>query len=359
MTMNEKQQAISVCAAHWAALTVSFLTVLLVFAAGSCGPTPEPGSLLVVSYDPTREMFEELNAAFAARLREQTGDAPAVYQSHAASGTQARAVMQGLEADVVNLVLAWDVDMISSRSGKIDPDWRTRLPYGSSPFSSTIVFLVRKGNPLGIEDWDDLAEPGVTVVAPNPKTSGGARWIYVAAYGYALDRWGTEEAAIDFLAGLYGNAPVLDAGARGSTITFVKRGIGDVLLAWENEAHLAIDEVGAENLEIVTPSFSVLAEPVVAAVDEVVERHGSRALVDTYLHFLYSREGQEIIARNYFRPRDAEVGRKYADRFAPVRMLDVGRLFESWDEAQSKHFADGGVFDRIYQPGDADAEHDR
>jgi len=308
-------------------------------------------TLLNVSYDPTRELYKDYNEVFAQAWKAKTGDDLTIKSSHGGSGKQARAVIDGLEADVVTLALAYDIDAIA-QEGLIATDWQKRLPNNSTPYTSTIVFLVRKGNPKGIKDWGDLLNPGVQVITPNPKTSGGARWNYLAAWGYELRHSGGDEGkAKQFVADLYHNVPVLDTGARGSTTTFVERGIGDVLLAWENEAFLAVKEMGADKVEIVVPPRSILAEPPVAVVDTVVDQHGTRALAEAYLQFLYSPEGQEIAARNFYRPRQADVAAKYADRFPKLDLFTLSEKFGDWRQAQKKFFADGGVFDEIYQPG--------
>ncbi|MBX6323705.1 MAG: sulfate ABC transporter substrate-binding protein [Rhodospirillaceae bacterium] len=308
-------------------------------------------SLLNVSYDPTRELYQDYNAAFAAYWKSRTGDDVAVRMSHGGSGKQARAVIDGLEADVVSLALAYDIDAIADHAGLVDPGWQARLPDNSAPYTSTIVFLVRKGNPKGIQDWADLVKPGVQVITPNPKTSGGARWNYLAAWGYALRQpGGSEEQALKFVTALFRNVPVLDTGARGATTTFVERGIGDVLIAWENEALLAIKEVGADKVELVVPSVSILAEPPVAVVDAVADRHGTRAVAEAYLEYLYSPEGQEIAGRNFYRPRSPEAAAKFAAQFPKVETFTVDEVFGGWRKAQQTHFADGGLFDRIYQP---------
>ncbi|HMK78504.1 MAG TPA: sulfate ABC transporter substrate-binding protein [Xanthobacteraceae bacterium] len=304
-------------------------------------------NLLNVSYDPTRELFVAVNKAFAARYQAETGRTVEIKQSHGGSGTQARAVIDGLQADVVTLALAYDVDAIAER-GLIAKDWQTRLPDNSAPYTSTIVFLVRKGNPKGVKDWDDLIKPGIKVITPNPKTSGGARWNYLAAWGYALRKYGAQEKARDFVRELYGHVPVLDTGARGATVTFVERNIGDVLIAWEDEAYLALDEFGKDKFEIVAPSVSILAEPSVAVVDKVVDRNGTRGAAEAYLRFLYSPQGQEIAAQNHYRPRDAAVAAKYADAFAKIELFTVDAVFGGWQKAQATHFSDDGVFDKIY-----------
>ena len=305
---------------------------------------------LNVSYDPTRELYVAVNAAFAKYWKGKTGEDIRFRQSHGGSGSQARAVIDGLEADVVTLALAYDVDAVSN-SGLIHKDWQKRLPQNSSPYTSTIVFLVRKGNPKGIKDWGDLVRSGVQVITPNPKTSGGARWNYLAAWEYAKRKNGGSDAkAREFVAALFKNVPVLDSGARGATTTFVQRGIGDVLLAWENEAYLALAEE-KDKVEIVTPSISILAEPPVAVVDKVVARKGTKAVAEAYLQFLYTPEGQEIAAKNHYRPRDEKVAAKFAGTFAKVELFTIDQAFGGWQNAQRTHFADGGTFDKIYRPG--------
>jgi sulfate/thiosulfate-binding protein len=305
-------------------------------------------TLLNVSYDPTRELYVDFNKAFAAAYQKETGKTVEIKQSHGGSGSQSRAVRDGLQADVVTLALAYDIDAIASK-GILKTDWQKSLPQNSSPYTSTIVFLVRKGNPKGIKDWDDLIKPSVSVITPNPKTSGGARWNYLAAWGYALKKYGSEDKVRDFVGKLYKNVPVLDTGARGSTVTFVERGVGDVLLAWENEAHLAIKEFGQDKFEIVVPSVSILAEPPVAVVDSVVDKKGTRAVAEAYLKYWYKPESQEIAARNFYRPRDPEVAKKYAANFAKVDLFTIDDVFGGWTKAQKTHFADGGVFDQIYK----------
>jgi sulfate/thiosulfate transport system substrate-binding protein len=306
--------------------------------------------LLNVSYDPTRELYQQLNEVFAKEWQAKTGETITIQQSHGGSGKQARAVIDGLEADVVTLALAYDIDAIAKR-GLLAADWQKRLANNSSPYTSTIVFLVRKGNPKGIKDWSDLTKQGVQVITPNPKTSGGARWNYLAAWGYALHKNNKDEnAARNFVAGLYHNVPVLDTGARGSTVTFVERGIGDVLLAWENEAFLALKEFGSDKFEIVAPSESILAEPPVAVVDKVVDAKGTRKQAEAYLNFLYSPEAQEIVAKNSYRPRDQAVAAKYKDTFPKISLFTIDDEFGGWKKAQETHFADGGIFDQIYKP---------
>jgi sulfate/thiosulfate transport system substrate-binding protein len=305
-------------------------------------------SLLNASYDPTRELYVEFNKAFATAYQKQTGKSVEIKQSHNGSGASARSVIDGLQADVVTLALAYDIDAIAAK-GLLAKDWQNRLPQNSSPYTSTIVFLVRSGNPKGIKDWDDLVRSDVSVITPNPKTSGGARWNYLAAWGYALKKYGSQDKARDFVANLYKNVPVLDTGARGSTVTFVERGVGDVLVAWENEAFLAIKESGKGQFEIVAPSVSILAEPPVAVVDKVAEKKGTRDVADAYLKYWYTPEGQEIAARNFYRPRDTEIARKYESSFAKVNLFTIDDVFGGWTKAQSENFADGGVFDSIYK----------
>lgn len=318
--------------------------------AGSAPAFAADISLLNVSYDPTRELYQDVNTAFAKDWKAKTGDNVKIKQSHGGSGKQGRAVIDGLEADVVTLALAYDIDAIGER-GLLKKDWQKQLPHNSAPYTSTIVFLVRKGNPKGIKDWNDLVKPGVAVITPNPKTSGGARWNHLAAYGYALRQPGGSEAgARDFLKKLYKNVPVLDSGARGATTTFVERGIGDVLIAWENEALLAIKELGPDKVEIVAPSISILAEPPVALVDKVVDKRGTRKVAEAYLRFLYTDQGQELIAKNYYRPTVDKAVKKYAAQFPNVKLFTLAQVAGDWTTAQKAHFADGGVFDQIYQP---------
>ncbi|HEX2886747.1 MAG TPA: sulfate ABC transporter substrate-binding protein [Vineibacter terrae] len=305
--------------------------------------------LLNVSYDPTRELYQDVNAAFAKSWGAQSKGSITIQQSHGGSGRQARSVIDGLEADVVTLALAYDIDAIAER-GLIATDWQKRLPSNSAPYTSTIVFLVRSGNPKKIKDWGDLARPDIKVITPNPKTSGGARWNYLAAWGYALRTEGGDAAKAEkFVGEIFANAPVLDTGARGSTVTFVQRGIGDVLLAWENEAFLAINELGKDKLEIVVPSVSILAEPPVAVVDKVVDRRGTRAAAQAYLEFLYTPAGQEIAAKHYYRPRDSQAGAKYTAAFPKIDLFTIDEVFGGWQTAQKTHFADGGIFDRLYK----------
>ncbi len=313
---------------------------------------PKPVTLLNVSYDPTRELYEDFNQQFASYWKNKTGQEVTIRQSHGGSGKQARSVIDGLEADVVTLALAYDIDQIADKAGSIPADWQNRLPDNSSPYTSTIVLLVRKGNPKGIRDWGDLAKPGVSVITPNPKTSGGARWNYLAAWAWALRQPGGNEAkAKEFVSRVYKNVPVLDAGARGSTTTFVERGIGDVLIAWENEALLAIKELGPGKFEVVAPSISILAEPPVALVDKVAKKHGTTEVARAYLEYLYTTEGQEIAARHFYRPRMPTVAAKYANQFPKLTLVTVDEVFSGWKKAQATHFADGAFFDQIYQPG--------
>jgi sulfate/thiosulfate transport system substrate-binding protein len=308
-----------------------------------------PETILNVSYDPTRELYEDYDLAFAKYWKQKTGNDVTINLSNGGSGKQARAVIDGLEADVVTLGLAYDIDAISQKAGLLPANWRSRLPYNSTPYTSTIVFVVRKGNPKAIKDWPDVVQPGISVITPNPKTSGGARWAYLAAWGYALRAPGGDEAkAKDFVARLYRNVPVLDSGARGSTTTFVERGIGDVLLAWENEAYLVVNKFGKDKFEIVYPSSSIRAEPPVALVDKVVDRHGTRAVAQAYLEFLYSEQGQQIVARHYFRPRLMAAAKSGPD-FPQLKLFDIDTVFGGWQKAQKTHFDDGGTFDQIYR----------
>jgi sulfate transport system substrate-binding protein len=307
-------------------------------------------ALLNVSYDPTRELYKEVNAAFARHWKAKTGQDVTIKQAHGGSGKQARAVIDGLSADVVTLALAYDIDAIHQRSRFIPKDWQKRLPNNSSPYTSTIVFLVRKGNPKGIKDWGDLIKPGVSVVTPNPKTSGGARWNYLAAWGYALRLpGGTEASAKAFVTRLYQNVPVLDPAARGALMTFTERGIGDVFLSWENEAHLAAKELGSDKYDIVVPASSILAEPPVTIVDRNVDKRGTRAVAQAYLEFLYSPEGQDLAGKHYYRPIDPKAVEKYKAQLSPVELFTIDQVFGGWHKAQKAHFADGGIFDRIYQ----------
>ncbi|HEV7489975.1 MAG TPA: sulfate ABC transporter substrate-binding protein [Rhodanobacteraceae bacterium] len=327
-----------------------FPILLLVLATGPLFAAADT-VLLNVSYDPTRELYRDFNTAFAAEWKKQTGEAVKINQSHGGSGKQSRSVIDGLEADVVTLALAYDIDALNAHGGLVPADWQKRLPDNSAPYTSTIVFLVRKGNPKHIKDWDDLVKPGIGVITPNPKTSGGARWNYLAAWGFAAKKLGGDAAAKDFVAKLYKNVIVLDTGARGSTTTFVERGQGDVLLAWENEALLALGEAGGGGFEIIAPSESILAEPPVSVVDKVVDKRGTRKVAEAYLRYLYSPEGQEIAARNGYRPRDATIATKYAAKFPALPLFTVDERFGGWQKAQATHFADGGTFDQIYAPG--------
>jgi sulfate transport system substrate-binding protein len=332
---------------HFARIGAVFL------AAGSfvTSPALAESKLLNVSYDPTRELYKEYDAAFAKHWKATTGEDVTIEVSNGGSGGQARKVIDGLEADVVTLALAYDIDSIASKSGAIDAKWQSRLPHNSTPYTSTIVFLVRKGNPKGIKDWGDLVKGDVQVITPNPKTSGGARWAYLAAWGWALKQpGGSDDTAKAFVGSLYKHVPVLDTGARGSTTTFVQRGIGDVLLSWENEAFLAVKELGQGDFEIVNPSSSILAEPPVAVVDKIVDAHGTRKQAEEYLKYLYSPEGQEIAAKNFYRPIDPTVAEKYKDKFPQIALFTLADVFGDWSKAQATHFADGGVFDQIYQP---------
>lgn len=329
---------------------VSSLLVALLLASFPLAALAEV-NLLNVSYDPTRELYQDFNASFEKYWQKKSGETVVIKQSHGGSGKQARAVIDGLGADVVTLALAYDIDEIHDKAKLIPENWQKRLPHNSSPYTSTIVFLVRKGNPKHIKDWGDLVKPGVSIITPNPKTSGGARWNYLAAWGYALKLQGGNEAkAKEFVTRLYKNVPVLDSGARGATNTFVQRGLGDVLLAWENEAFLAVNELGKDKFEIVVPSVSILAEPPVTVVDKVVDKKGTRKVAEEYLKYLYSPEGQEIAAKNYYRPRDQKVAAKYAKAFPKVKLFTIDEIFGGWRKAQKTHFADGGVFDQIYAP---------
>ena len=326
-----------------------FALIVLALAAGSAHAAEV--KLLNVSYDPTRELYKDYNPVFAKYWKAKTGDDVTINQSHGGSGKQARSVLEGLEADVVTLALAYDVDQLYQKRKLIPENWQSLLPNNSSPYTSTIVLLVRKGNPLKIKDWDDIVKPGVSIVTPNPKTSGGARWNYLAAWSYALKHNGNDEAAAQaFVGKLYKNAAVLDTGARGATTTFIEREIGDVLIAWENEAYLALKEFGPEKFEIITPSLSILAEPPVAVVDDIARKHGTTEVATEYLKYLYSKEGQEIIGKNFYRPTDPEIAAKYAKQFQPLELVKID-AFGGWDAAQKKHFADDGVFDQIYGPG--------
>ena len=332
---------------RFASVRGALAAAILVLAAGAVAA--KDVTLLNVSYDPTRELYVEYNAAFAKYWKGKTGDNVTVKQSHGGSGKQARSVIDGIDADVVTLALAYDIDEIGEKAKLLPADWQKRLKHNSSPYTSTYIFLVRKGNPKGIKNWDDLVKPGVSVITANPKTSGGARWGYLAAYGFALKQPGGNDAkAREFVGNLFKNVPVLDSGARGSTVTFAERGIGDVLLAWENEAHLSLKEFGTDKFDIVYPPLSILAEPPVTVVDKVVDKKGTRDVAQAYLEYLYTAEGQEIAARNFYRPIDEKVGAKYAKNFPKVNLFTIDDVFGGWAKAQKTHFADGGVFDQIY-----------
>lgn len=329
-------------------MRIRFMVLAATIALSLTGTAKADTALLNVSYDPTRELYADVNKAFSARWKNEHDETLTVRQSHGGSGSQARSVIEGLDADVVTLALAYDVDAIAD-AGRLAKNWIDRLPDNSAPYTSTIVFLVRKGNPKGIRDWDDLVKPGIQIITPNPKTSGGARWNFLAAWAYALEKNGGDEAkAEDFVRTLFAQVPVLDSGARGSTMTFVQRGLGDVLLAWENEAFLAVEELGRDKFELVVPSVSILAEPSVTVVDAVVDRKGTRAQAEAYLRFLYTPEGQELAAKHYYRPRLAEATARYGDRFPKLRTVTIDGAFGGWRRAQAKFFADGGVFDRIF-----------
>ncbi len=325
------------------------LFAVLSLVSSSASLAADAVTLLNVSYDPTRELYVDVNSQFAKSWQAEHAQSVQIRQSHGGSGKQARAVIDGLKADVVTLALAYDIDEIAERTGLIARDWQKRLPDNSAPYYSTIVFLVRKGNPKKILDWDDLVREDVSVITPNPKTSGGARWNYLAAWGYALEKYGSESAALDFLTKMFANVPVLDSGARGSTTTFVQRGMGDVLLAWENEAFLAVEALGKDQYDIVLPSVSILAEPPIAVVDKVVDANVTREVAEAYLQYLYTPEGQEIIAKHYYRPRLASVASQYAARFPEVRLLTIDADFGGWAEAQATHFNDGGLFDQLFE----------
>lgn len=327
------------------------VAMLIGFVGAPFATAQNSATLLNVSYDPTRELYQDINTAFIKSWKAKTGQDVSIQQSHGGSSKQSRAVIDGLQADVVTLALAYDIDAVAQHAKLLPAEWQKRLPNNSTPYTSTIVFLVRKGNPKHIKDWDDLVKPGISVITPNPKTSGGARWNFLAAWAYALKQPGGNEAkAKDFVARLYKNVPVLDSGARGSTTTFVQRGLGDVLLAWENEAFLSIKELGPDKVEIVVPSLSILAEPPVAIVDKVVDKKGTRKVAEAYLQFLYTPEGQEVVARNYYRPRLDSVAKKYASTFPKLKLVTIDEVFGGWQKAQPAFFEDGGVFDQIYQP---------
>lgn len=321
------------------------LTAILLWGGNAWGDK----TLLNVSYDPTRELYQQFNSAFAKHWESKTGEKIAIKQSHGGSGKQARSVIDGLDADVVTLALAKDIDEIAEKASLLPADWQKRLPHNSTPYTSTIVLLVRKGNPKNIKDWDDLVKPGVAVITPNPKTSGGARWNYLAAWEYGKRTYGDDAKAKEFVAKLYRNVPVLDSGARGSTTTFVERGIGDVFISWENEAFLAIRELGPDKFEIVAPSISILAEPSVAVVGKVADKKGTRTIAEAYLQYLYSDTGQEIAAKNFYRPTNAAIAAKYASQFPGIKLFKIDDAFGGWKNAHKLHFADGGTFDQIYQ----------
>lgn len=321
----------------------------LLFVLSAVAPVSSEVIILNVSYDPTRELYQEFNPAFARYWKEKTGEQIRIQQSHGGAGKQARAVIDGLEAHVLTLALSYDIDVIAEKAGVIAKNWQSRLPHNSTPYTSTIVFLVRKGNPKGIKDWDDLVKPGVSVITPNPKTSGGARWNYLAAWAFASDKFQKDEKQVkDFIARLFKNVPVLDSGARGSTTTFVQRGIGDVLLAWENEALLATNKLNQGDFDIVVPSRSILAEPPVTVVDRVVDKRGTRQVAEAYLEYLYTKEGQELAAKHFYRPRDPEVAARYAPQYPKLTLFTVDDVFGGWGNAQKTHFDDGGTFDQIY-----------
>lgn len=332
-------------------LKKSLLVLTLGLTASAATLAQSEAKLLNVSYDPTRELYVEFNKAFNAHWQKTENQKLTVSQSHGGSGKQARSVIDGLAADVVTLALAYDIDALYEEAKLIPEDWQSRLPNNSSPYTSTIVLVVRKGNPKNIKDWDDLVKPGVQVITPNPKTSGGARWNYLAAWAFAKNKYGSDEKAREFVAQLYKNVPVLDSGARGSTTTFAQRQIGDVFLSWENEAFLIEKEFGAGKFEVVIPSLSILAEPPVTVVDKNVDKNGTRKIAEAYLKFLYTKEGQEIAGKNFYRPRDPEVAAKYADVFPQVELITIDSEFGGWKKAQKEHFSDGGIFDAIYQPG--------
>jgi sulfate/thiosulfate-binding protein len=327
------------------------LPILALLLVTACAPaTQATPTLLNVSYDPTRELYQQFNAAFATYWQAQSGQRLTVKQSHGGSGAQARSVIDGLDADVVTLALWFDVDAIQKAGLISSPDWASRLPNNSAPYTSTIVFIVRAGNPKHIADWDDLAQPGVSVITPNPKTSGGARWNYLAAWGFAVKNGRTPDQAKELVTRLYHNVPVLDPGARASTTTFVERGIGDVLISWENEAYLALSQPGGNRLEIVNPALSILAEPTVAVVDRVVDKHGTRAVAQAYLEYLYSPEGQRIAAQNFYRPRDPAIAAEFASNFPTINLFTIDEVFGGWPTAQKTHFDDGAIFDQVYSP---------
>jgi len=332
--------------------TIIFATLLATLVVAPPATAAKEINLLNVSYDPTRELYHDFNAAFAKYWKAKTGDEVKVNQSHGGSGKQARAVIDGLDADVVTLALAYDIDAIAENGDKIPKNWQSKLPSNASPYTSTIVFVVRKGNPKGIKDWDDLIRPDLKVITPNPKTSGGARWNYLAAWGHAAKKFKGDESKIrDFVSKLYKNVPVLDSGARGSTTTFAQRGLGDVLIAWENEAFLLVDELGKDKFEIISPAVSILAEPPVAVVEKNAAKHGTSDVARAYLEYLYTDEGQEVAARNHYRPRKASVAAQYAKHFPKLSLFTVDEQFGGWQKAQKTHFADGGTFDQLYTAG--------
>ena len=334
-------------------LPINLALGLVLFATATATATATAADLILlnVSYDPTRELYQAFNKEFAAYWQKKTGQAVTINQSHGGAAKQARAVIDGLPADVVTLALAYDIDAIAEKSKLLPKDWQTKLPNNSAPYTSTIVFLVRKGNPKGVKDWDDLVKPGVSVITPNPKTSGGARWNYLAAWGYALKQNGNDDAkAKAFVAKLFANVPVLDSGARGSTTTFIQRGIGDVAITWENEAYLTVNEIGKDQFEVVVPSLSILAEPTVALVEKVAAKRGTTEVAKAYLEYLYTEQGQEIAAKHYYRPRNPTVLAKHEQRFPKVELITIDEVFGGWQKAQTTHFNDGGTFDQIYQP---------
>jgi sulfate/thiosulfate transport system substrate-binding protein len=335
---------------HYSLILILLASIITGAALSAPASAKDGLTLLNVSYDPTRGFYQEFNKAFGDYWLKKTGVKVSVNQSHGGSGKQARSVIDGLEADVVTLALAYDIDSIAEKGNLLPKGWQKRLPNNSSPYTSTIVFLVRKGNPKNIKDWDDLIKPGVVVITPNPKTSGGARWNYLAAWGYALKKFGNDEAKTkEFVKSIFKNVPLLDSGARGSTTTFIEHQIGDVLISWENEAYLVVNKLGKGEFEIVVPSLSILAEPPVAIVDRNVDRHGTRKVAEGYLNFLYSEKGQEIAAKNFYRPRLDSVAARYAGQFQKVNLFTIDEVFGGWQKAQIKHFADKGVFDQIYQ----------
>jgi sulfate/thiosulfate transport system substrate-binding protein len=328
------------------------ISLPLLAAVAAAGPVLADTTLLNVSYDPTRELYNAVNAAFAAQWKAKTGEKVSIKQSHGGSGKQARSIIDGLEADVATLALGYDVDALHEKGGLIPKDWQKRLPQNSSPYTSTIVFVVRKGNPKGVKDWGDLAKAGLKVITPNPKTSGGARWNYLAAWGWALKKFGGDEAKVKaYVSAVFKNVPVLDSGARGSTTTFAQRGIGDVFLSWENEAFLILDQFGKDKFEIVAPSVSILAEPPVTVVDKNASKHGTAKVAEAYLKFLYSDEGQEIIAKNHYRPRSAAVAQKYAASFPKITLFTIDEVFGGWQKAQKTHFDDNAVYDQVILAG--------